>query len=932
MNTEPSHPLRRDARQEPESSKNDLQFPTPHNSGVSPTLENADVAAGFTREDELRMHRAPELVAREYFFQKLLADIPIEELWNKIETCEADERADVVLLKALVNKGEEYLKKLQSQGIVTPPDTRRDIFNLFMLPGACTVVLHAAHENAERISPKDAAIIGYGLVLTDQRYIYDLDEIPKEFRDRPEQDLCRHIRLFTDDIAQDFGPYGLAVDKIVRKIFQVCGDRPVLGKCVTGPEKFAQFWATQALHLRGYEPIDQEFTETMYTEDVQHEVTLRWMVHPPVSKDGLEQAKKLREELQKLDEPTQREIVAPSVYFPAAGALIGFVAEDPGRGAWDLSRIYPDNFVIAANLVKDVAQSHGLRKKEFSGKANFATTADFSGVADQIFDGLFVNRSLSRAFETGRDCFLRRLSEIVKQDGRLIIQDELDLFGEDAETGLSVLSKDLQKVGFRVASWALMPGESAARSTFTLIAEKISKQSGSKIETLNSEVTQNPQFLRTRTFDKLESDGEISSWEIIERPNLTLTLVPHFNSNGVPYVFVRDSYPRPIVVDDTRKFLDGGYVSGYLTEPISAIVPGLKPDQIELAKDSAVQILKDRVEIEHPPGKGFGNFVRYFPTARTANEVVFSLEVKIDPRMKDIKVERQHFSGLSSDGVLKAVDVRQYIRGCHTGIHHDSRIERMGYPLLLREHIPLGPWFGDAINLSDQQATDIPIAQADSVLNASFSEAASTGSSFFETTTDASKAPSRYLEIHTSEFVERDASGRVLATTSRESIRRSSVADPKLSDNIMPIIPVIVVRGEDGQRKVYYGLGHQTLPPVDPGKKDLKVAGIPVLDVPEYCTTLEEAQQYAKQFLKDELNLKVLQIGKLGGKFFTSPGVGPEVAYPHFVEVDASALKDSSFDCEWVEANDLRAHAENITEGNTLTCFYRFEHAIGNIA
>ena len=76
-----------------------------------------------------------------------------------------------------------------------------------------------------------------------------------------------------------------------------------------------------------------------------------------------------------------------------------------------------------------------------------------------------------------------------------------------------------------------------------------------------------------------------------------------------------------------------------------------------------------------------------------------------------------------------------------------------------------------------------------------------------------------------------------------------------------------------------------------------------------------------------EFALTVQNTWELGGPYFSSPGVTPEVVYPFVVEVEANAAGSSPL--HFVECSTLSRSLNQIHDAHLLLTTYRLRHALG---
>ena len=78
--------------------------------------------------------------------------------------------------------------------------------------------------------------------------------------------------------------------------------------------------------------------------------------------------------------------------------------------------------------------------------------------------------------------------------------------------------------------------------------------------------------------------------------------------------------------------------------------------------------------------------------------------------------------------------------------------------------------------------------------------------------------------------------------------------------------------------------------------------------------------------MQREFALTVQNVWELGGPYFSSPGVTPEVVYPFVVEVSASDVASAKL--HFVESNTLGSSLNLINDAHLLIAAHRLRHAL----
>ena len=81
-----------------------------------------------------------------------------------------------------------------------------------------------------------------------------------------------------------------------------------------------------------------------------------------------------------------------------------------------------------------------------------------------------------------------------------------------------------------------------------------------------------------------------------------------------------------------------------------------------------------------------------------------------------------------------------------------------------------------------------------------------------------------------------------------------------------------------------------------------------------------------EKFLKD-FNVNFRKFWELGGSYFTSAGITPEIVYPTAVELNAENLSET--DLKFFHLKDLLENSEKIQDAHFLILLNRLGHALG---
>ena len=435
-------------------------------------------------------------------------------------------------------------------------------------------------------------------------------------------------------------------------------------------------------------------------------------------------------------------------------------------------------------------------------------------------------------------------------------------------------------------------------TNYLIVGEKVSVEDGVELFESHNMVMSQPKFLRVKTYKNRDTDRV---YELVERPNTTIDVLPWYEDEGQLFVLAKKDFPRPIVNacrEQTR--LGSTSVSGYITEPISAIV-----SEPELDK-AVTNILSERVGLSHEDLVSIGEPFSYFTSPGAINELVQAYLVQVRT-LSSFEAEFPNYTAFRSAGTVRELDALQVLRASQVGGMFDARLEINIYHLLEKLGRSAGPWIGAPISLSSQieRLPDPP----------SQKPFASHGSAMFEEV-DAVKEV-EFVLVTEGTFVERTHNGDPISKVAFEY-----VTPKKLSATTVVALPVMKTSDE-----VFVGLEVRDLPAVQAFTGSSQIWTAPAWRVPREIRSLAELISFISDAMHRDFCVQVLNTWELGGHYFCSPGVTPEVVHPFVVEIDAQAV--SSSDLRFIRIQDLRSALSSIRDAHLLIASYRLLHAIG---
>jgi len=394
-------------------------------------------------------------------------------------------------------------------------------------------------------------------------------------------------------------------------------------------------------------------------------------------------------------------------------------------------------------------------------------------------------------------------------------------------------------------------------------------------------------------------------YELAERPNQTIDLLPWFEGeNGQIFVLAKKDFPRPIVNAQTdRKNLNRANYSGYLTEPISAIADLSEPPAVAGGLDVEIKtILSKRANLSADEILEISAPVFYFPSAGGIDERVESFLVKIAPFDKEPQTI-ENYTKFKSAGFVRELDALQVLRASHVGGMFDARLEINIYRLLRSLNRSASAWIGASIKPTTQ----------------SFSGRIETN---FETEKHETFEPielveNSFLKLCKSEFVETDSNNNAISRAEFEYVV------PKfLSKNTVAAIPFIKT-----QTELLVGIELRDLPAPQRFSGNSRLACVPAWRLPFAVEHKFDLEPFLHEKFPKDFSVSIKKAWELGGSYFTSAGITPEIVYPLAVELDAKGL--GANDLKFFHLKDLLENSDQIQDAHLLILLNRLGHALG---
>lgn len=427
-----------------------------------------------------------------------------------------------------------------------------------------------------------------------------------------------------------------------------------------------------------------------------------------------------------------------------------------------------------------------------------------------------------------------------------------------------------------------------------IVGEKVSAGQGVRFEPAAA-ASAPTGFLKLHCFRARET-GALR--DLVRRPGTTLDVLPWFEDNGALFVLARKGHPRPILrAPDADPALDGGSAVGYVTEPILAIQSdsplGLT---VEASLEHAAAIKPEDIRAMVEMG-------RYYPSPGGLIEEVRAVHVEVTPRYLERNVGNA--TGFSTGGTVRAIDARQLLRAAQVGALPDARLELNVYELLLARGQDAGPWIGEEIAIAEGGgAPGEPLATTTLPARRAYAPAAPGQSAGF-------------LELRCREFSELDASGQTLARHAREYVVPARVGTNTVS--------CALLRRAGGT--LLLGLDADDLPAAQcfGGSSALWVT--PAWRLPRSVAGRSNSLAWVGQQLQQEYGLELEQLWELGGRYYPSAGVTPEIVFPFAAAVRQASVAARSL-C-WVPLAEVVRALPQFPDGHLRIAALRAAHALG---
>jgi len=445
-------------------------------------------------------------------------------------------------------------------------------------------------------------------------------------------------------------------------------------------------------------------------------------------------------------------------------------------------------------------------------------------------------------------------------------------------------------------------------TNYVIVGERVAARAGVRFRDAGE--AEPVGFLETSTFAHKE-DGSLR--DVIRRPGVVADVVPYFEHEGRLYVIARTSYPRPILGTSlvAEPSLDGSGVVPWLAEPMHVqLVDKPIAQSVEEELEDSARLLPDAI-------RRVLTGTTYYPSPGGLQEEVRSIYVEIEPSFDDVPLVG--VSPFSSSGRIRPIEAQQALRAAQVGGLADARMELNVRSLLARLGRTHGPWIGDA--------------------PASIPEVAALAADVTSLTILATR-PSRrvfraarrehgepFLALHARRFEELDADGRVVSEAVLElAVPRTRSATTVATAAIARIGGALHLGLDDDDfpaAQCFHGASQMLVAPAWRLPREVLGAVAPI----------RATQAFVRERYRAEHGLEVGEIVELGGRYFPSAGVTPEVVFPWLVVmtglVEGIVPKRR---LRFVPLSDAVSHADELVDGHLRVAVWRAASMLGVVA
>ena len=373
-------------------------------------------------------------------------------------------------------------------------------------------------------------------------------------------------------------------------------------------------------------------------------------------------------------------------------------------------------------------------------------------------------------------------------------------------------------------------------TNYLIVGEKVQAGQGVGYRCQNGRKA--PQFIRLSSY-RHRLTGKV--YDLACRPHPTVDVLPYYlTASGNLTVLVRHSYPRPILTQLAAS-LDGLCPSAYVVEPITAV-----QSQDPLG-ETVEKVLQARAGISPADIRRLWGGTVHYPSPGGIREEVVACYAEIDPQ-------------IHPDPGIRALDAHQLLRSAQVNGLSDHRLEMHIFGLMQQLSIDPGPWLGDCL-----------VAQQSSWTPADADWEVPPARMFVPDTKNAG-----FLEVRGSCFQQLDSAGRVL-----DELDLEYVVPSHLQSQTLAVLPMLY-----HDSHWWVGLDLEDLPAAQAFSGSSRHWIAPAWRLPAGVASLTQARNWLNGALESEYGVGIADWAALGGPYFPTPGLTPELVYPVAARVE----------------------------------------------
>jgi SAM-dependent methyltransferase len=425
-------------------------------------------------------------------------------------------------------------------------------------------------------------------------------------------------------------------------------------------------------------------------------------------------------------------------------------------------------------------------------------------------------------------------------------------------------------------------------TNYFVVGEKIDADAPIELHEVEQRELSAPRFFVPHAYRHTRSGKRL---ELAERPGRTLDILPWLVRAGRVNVLAKKGFPRPLLALHSE-------ISGFITEPIAAIVTDDEPRPAAIAR-----ILHERAAIDPAAMRGQAPLVRYFTSPGGLDECVEAALVELDAaKLPEIVGELEpniDYGDFGVSGTVRELDAAQLLRAAQVGGTFDARVEIGAYRALAAAGQPLDGWIGAAVKLPLREFALPELKPSSSATQRAF--APDPG------------APA-YLRFIESVFVARTADGREVARAAREYVVPRDV-----SHRTVTVLPV--VRTQDG---VFVALESRELPAVERFTGSALLPVCPAFRLPQALRETPDIEEFLRQRCA-ELGVAIDALIPLGGAYAPSAGATPELVTPFAAPIAAIS---ADLKLAFTPMQPLYDAIDEVLDAHTKIAVLRLGHAL----